>query len=399
VVFFWKYKFTNNWVSNAGASKFRNKVIEESKILEYIDFGNYKIFETADIQTMVFLLQKDRDGQTFTVKYSKLLDDKASNALIVVFLNTEEKLDNKFIKYKLNFNRSDFKNSSISFLKPNIAKLCDKIKYQNVIYLQNKEVAQGIVCPQERMNEKNAKKLNKKYKVGDGIFVLSKDEVNVLKLSDSEKDMIKPLYTSNELKKYYGSSKNKYWIIYAQSDMNYKIDNYPNIKKHLDNFKTINTSAFGPYGLHRARNSEFFTGEKIISLRKCKNPVFTYVNFNSYVLQTFYVIKTKRLDIKYLTALLNSKLIEFWLFYKGKMQGNIYQVDKEPLINIPIKKVTVQEQKSFIALVNEIFAIIKSEDNLKKTKIKKYENQIDQMVYQLYGLTDDEIEIVENFHK
>jgi len=71
------------------------------------------------------------------------------------------------------------------------------------------------------------------------------------------------------------------------------------------------------------------------------------------------------------------------------------------LTNIPIKKATVQEQKLFINLVNEIFAIAKSEDypkdSLKKTKIKKYENQIDQMVYKLYDLTDVEIEIVENF--
>ena len=89
------------------------------------------------------------------------------------------------------------------------------------------------------------------------------------------------------------------------------------------------------------------------------------------------------------------------MFYKGKRQGNIYQIDKEPLINIPIKKATIQEQNLFINLVNEIFAIAKSEDypedSLKKTKIKKYENQIDQLIYKLYDLADEEIEIIENF--
>ena len=69
------------------------------------------------------------------------------------------------------------------------------------------------------------------------------------------------------------------------------------------------------------------------------------------------------------------------------------------MTDIPIKKATVQEQKLFINLVNEIFTITKSEDyskdSLKKSKIKKCENQIDQMVYKLYDLTDDEIKIVE----
>jgi adenine-specific DNA-methyltransferase len=174
-------------------------------------------------------------------------------------------------------------------------------------------------------------------------------------------------------------------------------------KKHFDKFQEVITSDNKPYGLHRSREEKFFTGEKILSLRKCERPIFTYTDYDCYVLAEYYVIKTNVVDLKYLIALLNSKLIEFWLFYKGKRQGNIYQIDKEPLINIPIKKATVQEQKLFINLVNEIFTIAKSEDysedSLKKTKVKKYENQIDQLIYKLYYLNDDEIEIVENFHK
>jgi hypothetical protein len=38
-------------------------------------------------------------------------------------------------------------------------------------------------------------------------------------------------------------------------------------------------------------------------------------------------------------------------------------------------------------------------ENSKNNNIQKYERQIDQMVYELYGLTKKEIEIVENFFK
>ena len=47
------------------------------------------------------------------------------------------------------------------------------------------------------------------------------------------------------------------------------------------------------------------------------------------------MIQTDRVNLKYLTGLLNSKLIEFWLKNKGKMQGANYQLDKEPLQQIP----------------------------------------------------------------
>ena len=53
------YIAPNNWITNFGASKFRNKVLQETKIRRFIDFGNYKVFNTADIQTMVYVLEKN----------------------------------------------------------------------------------------------------------------------------------------------------------------------------------------------------------------------------------------------------------------------------------------------------------------------------------------------------
>jgi len=39
------------------------------------------------------------------------------------------------------------------------------------------------------------------------------------------------------------------------------------------------------------------------------------------------------------------------------------------------------------------------ENPAKKEEVKEYEKQIDQMVYKLYGLTKEEIRIVEQFGK
>src|SRR5690606_7589407 len=90
---------------------------------------------------------------------------------------------------------------------------------------------------------------------------------------------------------------------------------YPSIKKHLDSFQEVITSHNKPYGLHRARDERFFKGEKILSVRKTHRPSFTFTEFDTYVSQTYFVIKTDRVDMRYLTALLNSKVIAFWLRY------------------------------------------------------------------------------------
>ena len=89
---------------------------------------------------------------------------------------------------------------------------------------------------------------------------------------------------------------------------------------YLDRFAKIITSSNYPYGLHRAREESFFQKEKIIVQRKCPDrPIFTYANFDTYVSATFFLIQTQRVNLKFLTALLNSKLIAFWLKNKGKM--------------------------------------------------------------------------------
>ena len=56
---------------------------------------------------------------------------------------------------------------------------------------------------------RNAKKLNNKYEVGKGIFVLNDEELSQLNLNDNELGLIKPYYTTEELKRYYSSKDNK----------------------------------------------------------------------------------------------------------------------------------------------------------------------------------------------
>jgi adenine-specific DNA-methyltransferase len=117
--------------------------------------------------------------------------------------------------------------------------------------------------------------------------------------------------------------------------------------------------------------------------------MFTYTDFDCYVSATFYVIKSEKINLKYLTAILNSKLIAFWLKNKGKMQGNNYQLDKEPLLQIPI--FNAKEVKPIITIVDKILSA-KAENA--QADISALEKQLDEMIYKLYELTEEEIVIV-----
>ena len=382
----------NNWVTSYGASKMRNKVIQDGQILSLIDFGSFKIFESG-IQTMIMIFRKNVDTENYPFDYRRLHGQDLDVSDVMSLLNKQPNSKAEYLTPTLK--RIEHTGKSLTFNNPEVELILEKILSKSQFRLQEKEIANGIHHHHDFVNRQRKEILGRQYQIGDGIFALSEKEKEQIPFTQKELDLIKPSYTTKELHRYYGNSANREWVIYTDSSFRNrkKIEKYPNIKKHLDQFQKVITSDNKPYGLHRARNPYFFQGEKIISVRKCARPTFTYVDFDSYVSATFYVIKTERTTQKYLTGLLNSRLIAFWLKHKGKMQGTNYQVDKQPLLAIPLISPSSEHQQTSVAtLVDRILAAKHTDSD---SDVSHFENEIDKLVYELYNLTEGEIAIVE----
>ena len=387
---------TNNWPTASGAEILRNKILNESIIKKFVDFGDFKVFrrignQKVGQQTMMYILEKNSEGKSFEVDYVHVDDPKISDNIVEEFILNGIP-NSKISEFPTIVKRETGK--KIHFLESTVSKLKDKIVEKGEIFLTKDEVAQGIVTPQDNIIDSHLDILkDKNINKGDGIFVISENELKTFKFNEEELKLIKPLYTVEELSRYFADKKNNFWVIYTNTETIKNMKKIPNIKKHLDKFTKIITSDFAPYGLHRARNEDFFIGEKILSLRKTSTPNFSYSNFPCYVLQTYFIIKTKRVNLKYLTALLNSKLAHFFL-YNEKRQGENLQVDKEPLQNFPIKKTSTDIENKIIKLVDSILELKSSskEPNIEEDKIVK---EIDSLVFQIYELDEDEINIIQ----
>ena len=400
------YIAPNNWVTNAGASKLRNKVIKDSQIVEMVDFGSYMVFDDASIQTMNFILKKDNLKDSYKFLYSKLENENNLETNAISLLKQETAPNNKILYPKLK--RTDFIDKYILFGNKDVKNVLNKIIKNSNFNLDTKEMTNGIHPHHSSISKKMVQKGLTKYPIGTGVFGLSLDELNKLKLSSIEKKLIKPFFSNTEhLVQYTITSKETEYIIYTDSSFKdiSKMDNYPVLKEHLDNFTNIITSDNKPYGLHRARKESFFLGSKIISVRKCQSPTFIYDNEDNYFSAAFYIIDSKRINLKYLTALLNSSVVKFWLKNKGKMQGNIFQVDKGPLLDIPIvksknklviKKLSKLVDDIIVAKKNIINATTQKEKDFLAHKIESIENQIDIEVYNIYGLNSVDIDIIKD---
>ncbi len=394
----------NNWPTCEGAALFRDFILENAKILKYIDFGNYKVFDHVLIQTMIYIMKKTSKNERYMVKYSRLNIDRAKSQKVLDFL--EGKKDGDFSYFQAEISKDKFKNRYILFLDKKIENVLNHIKDASNAKLESSEITTGIDVHQDFCSEASALKLGDETLKGKGIFNLSNDEYEKLNLSAEERSLIKPFYTSKELKKYYGCEKNKLWIIYTTSQFKNKLimKSYPKLKEHLDRFSKVITSDNKPYGLHRARCEDFFRGVKILSLRKAESPLFTYTEFDCYVSQSYNVIKTTHFNLKALVAILNSTLIKFWLKHMGKMQGNHFQVDKAPLCALPLLQTSKEKEEILISLVDAIIEAHKdlfatqfeADKKFLEQRIELLERKIDKIVYELYGLKNEEIEVIKN---
>lgn len=378
----------NNWFTNAGAKKLRNKITKDARILEINDFVNYMIFDSADQQTMIMILDKNTIEEKYNFKFSKIIPNNFSKKDLDDLFELKD--SSKVEVNNIAFNRNKMQDQSFNFNSKEDDIILNKIEKLKNFYIKDTDITNGIHPHHSKVSKKHVEENKNKFNKGDGIFVLKNSEIRKISFSKSEKDILKPVYFSANLKKFYSKETTNEFILYTSNEFNNKnvIKKYPKIKSHLDNFKPIITSDFKPYGLHRKRNERFFQGEKIASLRKCIEPKFTYTDYECYLLADHYIIKCDRIDLKYLTLYLNSKIIKFWFKYKGKMQGTNFQIDAGPLLKVPIfypKKI-----KKYLDLFEEIKKNYKNE-----SQIILLEKKLNKLLYLEFGLKEEEIDYIE----
>ena len=137
-------------------------------------------------------------------------------------------------------------------------------------------------------------------------------------------------------------------------------------------------------------NTEFLSMARMTkNIRVCKTTNNIYggkVN----ILTNF----THEININYILALLNSKLLSYFYRIKNEtkhLKGGYFGFDIPSIKELPIPKISEEEQKPFIQKVDKI---IKLKKENKSTE--ELEKQIDELVYKLYKLTPEDIEIIEN---
>jgi len=229
------------------------------------------------------------------------------------------------------------------------------------------------------------------------IFVVDTEVKNRLcKEHHSSNEIIMKVLRGRDIKRF-NVQWNGDWLIFTRRGID--IDKYPAIKNYLLPFKKILEPGIGrkkgKYKWFEIQDITAFYPEfekrKLIWTRLSNVNRFTISEHKEFSLDsTSFAICS---NIEYLCAILNSKVILFY-FKLGsviwgkdgiKWFGNYFD-------NIPIPQISKQEQFPFVSLVNQILTAKKANP---ESDTSALEAEIDRMVYELYGLTEEEIGIVE----
>lgn len=150
------------------------------------------------------------------------------------------------------------------------------------------------------------------------------------------------------------------------------------------------------YGLVRFGRKEMFDKPKIISPGEVLKHKFCidYTKSGFSCARVFAItVEDENTDIKYVLAIMNSNIIRQYLQSIASLKsGGYYSYSSNILNRCPIANANKEQQIAIIALVDSVMNI-KNQDPQADTSA--IEHEIDQLVYKLYGLTDEEIAIVE----
>jgi len=155
------------------------------------------------------------------------------------------------------------------------------------------------------------------------------------------------------------------------------------------------------------KNPSVYRSPKIVVVKTGRSCVASVEYGNMITMQSVYNIHTKNDECvsEYLAAIINSRFSDYFIYKTFTAYKLLFpQLNQSTLLSIPIPEADdAGDREHLVSLVEDISTLHKQKAEARaghaKTTIERQidatDRRIDQLVYKLYGLTDEEIRIIE----
>jgi len=228
-------------------------------------------------------------------------------------------------------------------------------------------------------------------------FIISGTKKNeLIALDPKSAEIIRPILRGRDIKRYEYTFADL-WVIAAHNGVKSQnippvnIEDYPAIKQHLDQYyeKLANRADKGdtPYNLRNCVYMDDFSKQKIVWGNLCLSSQFALAGEGMFVNAPSPMIVPGN---KYILAVLNSKLGDWYIRQLGVTRNGGYFEYKPMFVEkLPVPQISVEQQKPYISLVDQLL-----EPKAGCNTNAKIEQELDQLIFSLYGLSANEIEYI-----
>ena len=332
------YIIPNTFLFNTFAKHFREMLVEKWNVLEILDCTKFPIFESAVVRNAINLFQKDSEGSK-KVGYRNTANVTSFSDLL------EREREFMTVESLLTMNQ----NWGLAYFLPTSIRNVVNLISSSPLAVKDvfPEISQGLIAYD-------------KYKGQSEEIIKSRAYHSFV-----YKDGLKKWLWGEDVTRY-----NLTW----------------NGKEYIDYCN----------GIANPRNPSFFVGKRML-VREITNPsIFAaLIEIEAYNDPSIIIVKeSKDYPIEILVGIMNSKLATFFHFNHSPKatKGAFPKILVQDIKEFPLPKVNSDERKILMRLVDDVTTIKKGKSIADTSAL---ENQIDFLVYHLYGLTYDEVLIVD----
>ncbi len=388
---YFSYIVANKWM-RANYGEPLRKWLKEQNIEEVVDFGDLPVFETATTYPCILRVRKSAPAKTFRVAQVKSL----------VFEDLSAYVDEQ----AYTVSKAALTEKGWSLTDETSQALLDKLMAAGIPL---KEYVKGKIL------------YGIKTGLNEAFVIDGETKARLIAEDPRSAELIKPFLLGRDVKRYEQPVSERF-LIFTRRGIDVK--EYPAIHEHLSSFReqlTPKPKDFigdawkgrkpGSYKWYEIQDAvdyyEEFERPKIIYPNICKKPEFTLDVEGLYTNQKCFIIS---LPDKYLLGLLNSSLI-FYLFrcLLPKLRGEFYEPSYVFLKEFPIRTINPDNPSDktahdrLVSLVDRMCELHKkkqatpasSERDRIEREIAVTDEKIDEIVYDLYGITEAERKIIE----
>lgn len=265
-------------------------------------------------------------------------------------------------------------------------------------------IRQGIAENPASVTPRTNQQHGNSWTVGEGVFVLTEAELARLNLTEEERTLLRPYHDLCDLGRYRLARQPSRWLIYSTPQTCPAIDRFPGIGCHLERFRAIMAERRETrqgrrawWQLHWPREERLWQSAKLLAVQMAQRPAFTpalepvYVPFS---VNVFVPDHETREHLYYLAALLNSRLLWKWFRHHAKQRGVGLEINGHVLAQAPIRAIDFARPAD-VACHDRLVELVGRRMAAGSPVDATLEQQIDQLVGDLYGLTAAERRDVE----